>query len=252
MTGTAPSRPLEFESLESEEQLRRSREFLQRMRRRRTVRDFSSRPVPYELIENAIRVAGSAPSGANQQPWTFVAISDPGTKRRIRIAAEAEERVNYESRMSDEWLAALEPLGTTWRKPFLEVVPWIIVVFRQSYGLSIHPETGVARRFTHLYSEESVGIVCSVRNHMPAVESGNQILSPGDIVLMTCGQLESERVAEPVNAYMDLRAEPAPAATKGLCLLSSGFFDAPAAQGWALTIVLSMMRCSMSGSSTRC
>ncbi len=158
MTGTAPSRPLEFESLEPEEQLRRSREFLQRMRRRRTVRDFSSRPVPYELIENAIRVAGSAPSGANQQPWTFVAISDPGTKRRIRIAAEAEERVSYESRMSDEWLAALEPLGTTWRKPFLEVVPWIIVVFRQAYGLSIDPESGEERRFKHYYSEESVGI----------------------------------------------------------------------------------------------
>jgi len=131
MSRQATTGPLQFETLEPAEQLRQSREFLQRMRMRRTVRDFTSRPVPYELIENAIRVAGSAPSGAHQQPWTFVAISDPGTKRRIRIAAEAEERVSYESRMSDEWLAALEPLGTTWRKPFLEVVPWIIVVFRR-------------------------------------------------------------------------------------------------------------------------
>ena len=86
---------------------------------------------------------------------------------------------------------------------------------------------------------------------MLAVESGNKLLSRGDIVLMTCGQFESERVAEPVDAYMDLRAEPAPAATKGLRPLSTGFFDAPAAQGWALTIVESMIRCSMSGSSTK-
>ena len=87
---------------------------------------------------------------------------------------------------------------------------------------------------------------------MTAVESGDEFLGPGNIVLMPCGQFESERVAEPVDAYMDLRAEPTPAATKGLRPLTSGFFDAPAAQGWALTIVLSMMRCSMSGSSTRC
>lgn len=144
--------------LEPQVQLRRSREFLQRMMTRRTVRDFSAKPVPFELIENAIRAAGSAPSGANQQPWTFVAISDPETKRRIRVAAEAEERVSYESRMSAEWLAALEPLGTTWEKPFLDIAPWIIVVFRQAYGLRVDPESGEEQRFKHYYSEESVGI----------------------------------------------------------------------------------------------
>ncbi len=158
MVEPARTRPLEFDMLSQHEQLRRSREFLQHMTRRRTVRDFSTQPVPFELIENAIRAAGSAPSGANQQPWTFVVISDPATKKRIRIAAEAEERISYEGRMSAEWLAALAPLGTDWRKPFLEIVPWIIVVFRQAYGLRGAPDSGTKQRYKHYYSEESVGI----------------------------------------------------------------------------------------------
>ena len=158
MTNSPRMQPLAFDRLRPPEQLQRSREFLQRMSTRRTVRDFSPRPIPFELIENAIRVAGSAPSGANQQPWTFVAISDPATKSRIRAAAETEERLSYESRMSAEWLAALEPLGTDWRKPFLEIAPWLIVVFRQAYGLSVEPASGRQRRNKHYYSEESVGI----------------------------------------------------------------------------------------------
>ena len=160
MVEPARTRPLEFDMLSQHEQLRRSREFLQHMTRRRTVRDFSTQPVPFELIENAIRAAGSAPSGANQQPWTFVVISDPATKKRIRIAAEAEERISYEGRMSAEWLAALAPLGTDWRKPFLEIVPWIIVVFRQAYGLRGAPDSGTKQRYKHYYSEE-VGRDCS-------------------------------------------------------------------------------------------
>ena len=128
------------------------------MLRRRSVRHFSRAPVPFALIETAIRVAGAAPSGANQQPWTFVVVSDPDLKRKIRIAAEAEEKESYERRMSQEWLDALAPLGTDWRKPHIEDAPYVIVVFRQAYGLGRDPETGEEIRYRHYYSEESVGI----------------------------------------------------------------------------------------------
>jgi nitroreductase len=112
--------PLEFERLSEDEQLERSRAFLEEMRRRRTVREFSREPVPFELVENAIATAGTAPSGAHQQPWAFVIVSDPELKRRIRETAEAEERRSYEGRMPDDWLDALRPLGTDWRKPHIE------------------------------------------------------------------------------------------------------------------------------------
>ena len=158
MTSKARFQPLHFDRLPLAEQLRRSREFAERMRTRRTVRDFSAEPVAIELIEDALRVAGSAPSGANQQPWTFVLVSDPKLKRAIRQAAEAEERDSYERRMSQEWLDALAHLGTDWHKPHLEQAPWLIVVFRQAYGISRDPETGAERRIKHYYSEESVGI----------------------------------------------------------------------------------------------
>ena len=142
MTTTAQYGPLDFERLSPDEQLARSREFLARMQARRTVRDFSSAPVPFELIANAIATAATAPSGANQQPWTFAVVSDPAIKRRIREAAEIEERESYEHRMSDEWLAALAHLGTDWHKPHLEIAPYLIVVFLQAYGL----ETDERRR----------------------------------------------------------------------------------------------------------
>ena len=150
--------PLNFERLSAAEQLRRSQEVTRRMLTRRSVRHFSREPVPLKLIENAIRVAGSAPSGANQQPWTFVVVSDPALKREIRIAAEAEEKESYERRMSQEWLDALAPLGTDWRKPHIEDAPCVIVVFRQAYGIQSDPETGEEARVLHYYSEESVGI----------------------------------------------------------------------------------------------
>ena len=150
--------PLAFERLPLDEQLARSRRFLAQMRTRRTVRHFSPQPVPFELIANAIATAGSAPSGANQQPWTFVVVGDLEVKRRIRRAAEAEERENYDRRMSAEWLAALAPLGTDWHKPHLEDAPYLIVVFRQAYGLRADPQTGEQVRVKHYYSEESVGI----------------------------------------------------------------------------------------------
>ncbi|MCA9891466.1 MAG: nitroreductase family protein [Anaerolineae bacterium] len=148
---------LNFTRLSLEEQLKRSRQFLDDMRNRRTVREFSTEPVPPELIENAIATAGMAPSGANQQPWTFVAVSDPALKKQIRQAAEVEEKESYERRMSQEWLDALAPLGTDWHKPHLEDAPYLIVVFRQAYGVD---EEG--NRIKHYYVDESVGIACGM------------------------------------------------------------------------------------------
>ena len=123
------------------------------MRERRTVREFSDRPVPREIIESCLRVAGSAPSGANLQPWHFVAINQPGIKREIRVAAEKEEKEFYEHRAPAEWLKALAPLGTDWRKPFLETAPWLIAIFSQPYRTL--PD---GKKLKHYYAMESVGI----------------------------------------------------------------------------------------------
>ena len=125
---------------------------------RRSVRHFSDRPVPRAAVELAIRTASTAPSGAHRQPWTFVLVGDPEVKRRIREAAEAEERQNYTGgRMNAEWQEALRPLGTDWRKPFLETVPWIVVVFEQRYG---RHDDGSRRH--NYYVKESVGIACGM------------------------------------------------------------------------------------------
>lgn len=154
MSGFVPYRP---DRLSLDETRTRVREFYEQVDRRRSVRFFSDAPVPRDVIEDAIRAASTAPSGAHRQPWTFVAISDPALKRQIRIAAEAEEKRSYEGRMSEEWLEALRPLGTDWQKPFLETVPWIVVVFAQMYGLR---EDG--SRQTNYYVRESVGIACGM------------------------------------------------------------------------------------------
>ena len=123
------------------------------MKMRRTVRDFSSRPVPRDVIENCIRTAGNAPSGANQQPWHFVAISNPEMKSKIREAAEQEEREFYAGRAGEEWLEALAHLGTDDHKPFLEEAPWLIVIFAKRWG-----EDDQGNRIKHYYVPESVGI----------------------------------------------------------------------------------------------
>jgi nitroreductase len=150
--------PLNFERLDTETQLQRSREFLVQMRKRRTVRQFSTEPVPYELIENAIAVAGTAPSGANQQPWTFVVVSDPVIKRHIREAAEEEERAFYHGRASQEWLDALAHLGTDDVKMHLSDAPYLIVCFRQPFGYKIDAQSGEKQKVKHYYSDESMGI----------------------------------------------------------------------------------------------
>ena len=133
--------------------LGRARSTLHEMQRRRTTRHFSTEDVPREAIELAIRTAGTAPSGAHQQPWTFVAVADAGLKGRMRAAAEEEEQRNYEERMPDEWLEALAPLGTDEHKPHLTDAPWIVVLFRQTYGVRAD-----GSRRTHYYTQESCGI----------------------------------------------------------------------------------------------
>lgn len=149
--------PLVFEEKSHDEMIGRSARFYRAMRQRRTVRDFSGRPVPREVIDNALRTAGTAPSGANMQPWHFVAVSDPAIKREIRIAAEAEEREFYARRASPQWLEALEPLGTDENKPFLETAPYLIVVFLQRFS---HNKEG--ERLKNYYTSESVGIACGM------------------------------------------------------------------------------------------
>jgi len=136
-----------------DEMRRRVAAFHDDMGRRRTVRDFSPRPVPRDVVEHAVRAAGTAPSGANMQPWHFVVVSDPAVKTRIRRGAEEEERAFYHGRAPREWLDALAPLGTDEHKPFLEVAPYVIVVFALSYG--VLPD---GRRVKNYYVQESVGI----------------------------------------------------------------------------------------------
>jgi iodotyrosine deiodinase len=136
-----------------DEMLQRAEEYCVQMRRRRTVRDFSDRPVPRELIEQCLLVAGSAPNGANKQPWHFVVVSDPELKRAIRLGAEAEEKEFYNNRATAEWLEALAPLGTDAEKPFLETAPYLIVIFAQSYELA---DDG--QKLKNYYVQESVGI----------------------------------------------------------------------------------------------
>ena len=131
----------------------RANDFAADLHRRRTVRDFSARPIPDDVLDDCIRAAGSAPSGANLQPWHFVVITDASTKARIRAAAEAEEHEFYNTRATPEWLAALEPLGTDANKPFLETAPALIAIFAEAYG-----EQSDGTKVKHYYATESVGI----------------------------------------------------------------------------------------------
>lgn len=149
--------PLDWTPVSDAESRRRARAFVESASRRRTVRHFSDRPVPREVIADCIRAAGTAPSGAHRQPWRFVAVSDPALKSRIRRAAEREEAEFYEHRAPADWLEALEPLGTNAEKPFLEVAPWLIAIFAESYGLDERGE-----RVKNYYVQESVGIATGI------------------------------------------------------------------------------------------
>ena len=143
---------LDYVFLSVGDMIENSRSFLENIIQRRTVRDFSDKPVPIEIIQNAIQTASSAPSGANKQPWHFVIVKNPVVKKDIRIAAEKEEKEFYEHRAPDYWLQDLNQFGTDWHKPFLEIAPYLIVVFKQSYDLG---ESGKRKNY---YVNESVGI----------------------------------------------------------------------------------------------
>jgi nitroreductase len=149
-----PTIPLpDYEEYPPEEMQQRVADFYASLSRRRTVREFSDRPVPREIIETALKAANTAPSGANLQPWHFAVVSGPETKQKIRVAAEVEEREFYEHRASPEWLAALEPLGTDSNKPFLETAPYLIAVFLQKYAM-----LDDGRKVKHYYPTESTGL----------------------------------------------------------------------------------------------
>ncbi len=147
----------EFEPLNAKTSVLRGREFFDLMNRRRSVRDYSTEAPPRECVELAIKTAASAPSGAHRQPWRFVLIDDPDLKKAIREGAEEEERENYDNRFPPEWLQALAPLGTTGDKPFLEDAPYLVVVFKESYGVDEESD-----KITNYYVNESVGIACGM------------------------------------------------------------------------------------------
>lgn len=145
--------PLQYSRMSEQDMCREAQAFYQRMKTRRSVRDFSPDPIPRAVIEQALRTAGTAPSGANKQPWHFAVVTDPAVKREIRLAAEAEEREFYERRASEEWLKDLEPLGTNDQKPFLETAPCLIGVFLQKFNAG---EDGGKHK--NYYTSESVGL----------------------------------------------------------------------------------------------
>ena len=174
-----------------EEMCRRAAEFHAELVRRRTVRDFDARPVARAVIEHCLQAAGTAPSGANQQPWFFSVITDPARKRRIRIAAEQEEREFYGGKAPQEWLDALAPLGTDPHKPFLEEAPVLIAIFAQKYGLK--PD---GSRFSHYYVPESVGIASGfliAALHHAGLATLTHTPSPMGFLNEICGRPASEK-----------------------------------------------------------
>lgn len=174
-----------------EEMRQRLEEFYKDIDRRRTVREFSDRAVPRDIIETALKAANTAPSGANLQPWHFVVVSGPETKTKIRIAAEAEEREFYEHRASDEWLAALEPLGTDSNKPFLETAPYLIAVFLQKFG-----ELPDGRKVKHYYPTESTGLATGIlitALHKAGLATLTHTPSPMKFLNEILGRPKSER-----------------------------------------------------------
>jgi len=146
--------PYEHTRVPENEQVVRSQEFFAELRTRRSLRFFAQTPIPTTVLENIVAAAGTAPSGANKQPWRFVVVTNPDLKREIRIAAEAEEKKSYEERMPEEWLADLAPLGTDWHKEFLEIAPALIAVFAVNYELID------GKQHKNYYVKESVGIAC--------------------------------------------------------------------------------------------
>ncbi len=174
-----------------DEMIKRSQEFYKYIKRRRTVRDFSERAVPLEVIENCILTAGTAPSGANLQPWHFVVVSDPGIKKKIRVAAEEEEKEFYTNRAPKEWLDALAHLGTDEHKPFLETAPYLIAIFSKSYDFL--PDS---KKVKHYYAQESTGIACGMlitAIHNAGLASLTHTPSPMNFLNEVLGRPKNER-----------------------------------------------------------
>jgi len=210
-----PFVPLDFERRPIDEMRTRAAEFHDEMERRRSVRMLSDEPVPFDLIQRAVETASTAPSGAHHQPWRFVVTGDPAIKRQIREAAEEEERRNYEGgRINDEWRHELEPLGTDWHKEFLEIAPWIVVLFEERYGVT---DTGGRRH--HYYVKESCGIAAGLfitALHRMGLGTLTHTPSPMAFLTQVLGRPANERpfvlfpVGYPVDGCLvpDLRRKP--------------------------------------------
>ena len=210
-----PFVPLDFERFTEDEMRGRADDFHEVMDRRRSVRMLSDEPVPFDLIATAVRTASTAPSGAHHQPWRFVVTGDPEVKRRIREAAESEERTNYEAgRINEEWRRELEPLGTDWHKEFLEVAPWIVVLFEERYGIR---DDGSKRH--HYYVKESCGIAAGMfvtALHHMGLATLTHTPSPMKFLTRLLGRPANERpfvlfpvgYPEPGSLVPDLRRKP--------------------------------------------
>ena len=185
-----PHIPFSLPEVNSEELLQQSHDFLQRVEGRRSVRFFSDRPVPREVMENLIMAASTAPSGAHKQPWTFCLVGDPELKKQIREAAEKEEFESYNQRMSEEWLKDLAPIGTDWRKPFLETAPWLVILFKKSYDLVD------GKKSKNYYVNESVGIASGfflAATHFAGLATLTHTPSPMDFLTQLLGRPANER-----------------------------------------------------------
>lgn len=177
--------------MSDKEMISKSEEFYELMKKRHTVREYSSRPVPREIIENCIRAAGLAPSGANHQPWHFAIIKNPDHKQKIRDAAEEEEKTFYAGRASDEWLGALEPIGTNDHKPHLTEAPWLIVIFAQRTSVDRN-----GRKFKNYYVNESVGIATGfliTALHKAGLSTLTHTPNPMKFLNELCGRPSTEK-----------------------------------------------------------
>jgi len=183
--------PYNYKSYPIGEMQKRSQTFLKNIQKRRTIRDFSDEPVPEEIISNCLRSAGTAPSGANRQPWHFSVVSDMEIKKQIREAAEEEEKKFYSGRAPDEWLEALEPLGTDENKPFLEIAPYLIVIFSEAYGLD-----DKGNKIKNYYVSESVGIATGMlitALHNAGLATLTHTPSPMNFLRKILGRGDNER-----------------------------------------------------------
>lgn len=218
MSHDFPHRPLDFRTVPDAEMTTRARAFADELMHRRTVREFSDHQVDRTVIEAAIDAARHAPSGANHQPWHFVAVADPAVKARIREAAEVEEKAFYDGKATEEWLRALKPLGTDWRKPFLETAPWLIVAFAQQWGS--WPD---GSRKKNYYVPESVGIACGfllATLHHAGLATLTHTPNPMGFLGTLLGRPKNEK------AYMIVVAgHPAPDAVVPLHALAKRPFD---------------------------